>query len=333
VNFFTNKTIMRSITSNDTQMKIVLLGDSITQLSFSASLSGWGAHIADHYQRRADVYNRGFSGYNTSWFLQHVETDEGHRHVFGVAGEHIRDECGVLTQTDVKLVTIFFGANDASDPSLNSRHYVSLPQFRSNLRKIVWLCYKNYGKRVHILLISPPPVHHSSRLRYQIEKFGKAATGKLERNMKLSETYADAVSSVANDMNIQFLNLWNVMQNSIDESNGQSDKEEKKEQEQKNGDQESWGVFLIDGLHFSREGNLLVGKLVVEKIETSFPDIAVSLCEFTSKGISSNRSGNSLKHFGPWHDEIDYKDPNSSFESKTKGLKNDVVDNNDLVVS
>jgi hypothetical protein len=33
---------------------ILLLGDSITQLSFSAINAGWGAHLADQYQRRAD---------------------------------------------------------------------------------------------------------------------------------------------------------------------------------------------------------------------------------------------------------------------------------------
>lgn len=33
---------------------ILLLGDSITQLSFSAVNAGWGAHLADQYQRRAD---------------------------------------------------------------------------------------------------------------------------------------------------------------------------------------------------------------------------------------------------------------------------------------
>eukprot|EP00804_Cyclotella_cryptica_P023741 CCRYP_011147-RA/>CCRYP_011147-RA protein AED:0.18 eAED:0.18 QI:126/1/1/1/0/0/2/536/140 len=55
--------------------KIILFGDSITQMSFSSSECGWGAFLADRYQRRADVYNRGFSGYNTSWFLKFAATD------------------------------------------------------------------------------------------------------------------------------------------------------------------------------------------------------------------------------------------------------------------
>lgn len=64
--------------------KIILLGDSITQMSFSATLSGWGSYIADVYQRRCDVYNRGMSGYNTDWFLRYLKSEEGQNDVFGM---------------------------------------------------------------------------------------------------------------------------------------------------------------------------------------------------------------------------------------------------------
>ena len=43
--------------------QVILFGDSITQFSFN--VGGWGARVADHYQRRADVLCRGFSGYNS----------------------------------------------------------------------------------------------------------------------------------------------------------------------------------------------------------------------------------------------------------------------------
>ena len=45
--------------------QIVLFGDSITQRGFAAG--GWGARLADHYVRKADIINRGFSGYNSTW--------------------------------------------------------------------------------------------------------------------------------------------------------------------------------------------------------------------------------------------------------------------------
>lgn len=48
----------------------MLIGDSITQQSFSVEHCGFGAGLADWYQRSADVINRGFSGYNSLWVSQ-----------------------------------------------------------------------------------------------------------------------------------------------------------------------------------------------------------------------------------------------------------------------
>eukprot|EP00397_Hematodinium_sp_SG-2012_P062470 GEMP01084428.1.p1 GENE.GEMP01084428.1~~GEMP01084428.1.p1 ORF type:complete len:217 (+),score=42.22 GEMP01084428.1:72-722(+) len=52
-----------------TPPEIILFGDSITQQSFSIDNGGWGARLSDHFSRRADVLNRGFSGYTTRWAL------------------------------------------------------------------------------------------------------------------------------------------------------------------------------------------------------------------------------------------------------------------------
>lgn len=46
----------------------LLFGDSITQQSFSAG--GYGQWMSDNYQRRADIINRGYGGYNTEWALR-----------------------------------------------------------------------------------------------------------------------------------------------------------------------------------------------------------------------------------------------------------------------
>ena len=44
--------------------KILLIGDSLTQLGYSDS-GKWVALLADLFQRKCDVINRGFSGYTT----------------------------------------------------------------------------------------------------------------------------------------------------------------------------------------------------------------------------------------------------------------------------
>ena len=49
--------------------RIVLLGDSITQYGWAGvkegNALGWAAQLAHAYARRADVINRGYSGFNT----------------------------------------------------------------------------------------------------------------------------------------------------------------------------------------------------------------------------------------------------------------------------
>ena len=79
--------------------QFITFGDSITQKGFS-SPSGWTAALAEAYQRRADVVNRGYSGYNTNWALQLLDK------VFPPAG------C-----SGVRLATVWFGANDAALPN------------------------------------------------------------------------------------------------------------------------------------------------------------------------------------------------------------------------
>lgn len=80
----------------------VCFGDSITQRGFAP---GWTGMLADAYQRKADVVNRGYSGYNTRWALQLLPR------VFPEplpGGE------------PPALVTLFFGANDAALPDRGS---------------------------------------------------------------------------------------------------------------------------------------------------------------------------------------------------------------------
>lgn len=292
-----------------TRSKIILLGDSITQQAHSAELSGWGTHLADVYQRRADVYNRGFSGYNTEWILKLLETEEGQQDIFGLANvlceedrkrkkdsNRVKSE-SIVRSSDVSLITVFFGANDASDDKLNPRHHVPLETFKLNLEKIVRLCHKNFGMETKIILITPPPVDHKMRLQYQIDRYGKDnATGKLERTLQLSGLYAEAVVQVANELNLAHLNLWKEMQAA----------------------RSDWEKFLSDGLHLSREGNIFVGKRLQQIIKDSFNDISVTACPHTGfYGNSGSKGGQGLGKVGgvgPWHDQIDHLDSNKAFE-------------------
>lgn len=75
---------------------LVLLGDSITE--FGGQDGGWAALLGRDYVRKADVINRGYSGYNSRW------------------GAYVVEEAAGAFAGRARLATIFFGANDASPP-------------------------------------------------------------------------------------------------------------------------------------------------------------------------------------------------------------------------
>ena len=90
---------------------IVLLGDSLTQYGFGSG--GWAARLAHQYQRRADVMNRGFSGYTTRWLAAAPSASS-------------------VPHARVLLTTIFLGSNDAAVKG--DRHHVPLDEFQENLQ-------------------------------------------------------------------------------------------------------------------------------------------------------------------------------------------------------
>mmetsp|Transcript_34149 Transcript_34149/g.72765 ORF Transcript_34149/g.72765 Transcript_34149/m.72765 type:complete len:271 (-) Transcript_34149:73-885(-) len=259
--------------------KIILFGDSITQESLSES--GWGSYISNRYQRRADVLNRGFGGYNTGWFLKFAATDEGRADLFEHEG--------------VRLVTIFFGANDASDPVLNERHHVPLGRYMSNLREIASLARSNFGPSVGIILISPPPVCHDGRLRYQKERYKDSATGELERTLELSGKYAAGAGEVAKELGLHFIDLWTTMQFTPS-----------------GGEREGWRDFLSDGLHLSALGSKFVAESLMGLIDRVLPGLSVKPCPYTDI-INSGSLCAEIQQIGPWHDAIDHTQPEKSF--------------------
>ena len=192
--------------------KILLLGDSLTQTSFD----GWGGGLAHRYQRRADILNRGMSGYNTRWYLEYAKT------------------CGVWKETgEVSLITIWFGANDASLASENPHHHVPLEEYQNNLKRIA-LKAKDSFPKAKVFFIAPPPVHHEQRLAFQKTRYKEKATGVLERTLESAGKYADACKDAAQELGLNCLDMYKLMKEDGD------------------GD---FGRFLWDGLHFSKEGH------------------------------------------------------------------------------
>lgn len=105
---------------------IVLFGDSITQQGFGVDGNiGWTSLLASHYSRRADVLNRGFSGYNTKMGLDLLPS------IFPLAAK-AKSSGG----SGMLFATVFFGANDASLPG--ERQHIPLEEYGKNLEKIIY---------------------------------------------------------------------------------------------------------------------------------------------------------------------------------------------------
>ena len=81
-----------------------------------------GGGIANTYQRRADILNRGMSGYNTRWYLRYAQDN-------GIWEEEDND--------NVVLITIFFGANDASLEKENPHAHVPLDEYKQNIQTMI----------------------------------------------------------------------------------------------------------------------------------------------------------------------------------------------------
>ncbi|GAX20303.1 hypothetical protein FisN_9Hh008 [Fistulifera solaris] len=115
---------------------IWLFGSDDTAQAFT----GWAGTIAHAYSQRADVFNRGYDGYNTLHAL----------HVFPrIFGK---------TEQTVLYVTVWFGVHDAS---LGSRH-VSLTEYIDNINCILKKFRILQRSSFPILLLTPAPVNEAA---------------------------------------------------------------------------------------------------------------------------------------------------------------------------
>ncbi|XP_072998338.1 GDSL esterase/lipase At5g45920 [Typha latifolia] len=170
--------------------KLVLFGDSITEESFGEG--GWGAALAHHFSRTADVVLRGYSGYNTRWVLKVME-----KVVAGI----VEDE------NPPAAVTVFFGANDASLPDRCSGfQHVPIEEYQQNLRDICSFLKKRWPSTV-VILITPPPIDEDGRLR---DPYGDGSLP--ERTNESAGVFAKACIAVANESGIPVIDVWSKMQ-------------------------------------------------------------------------------------------------------------------------
>lgn len=285
--------------------KILLLGDSLTQFCFDKEHNGWGRDLANRYQRRADVCNRGMSGYNTRWYLRYAN-DSGIWNEWSSSS----NSGGTSTSTStscVVLVTIFFGANDAATLD----QHVPLDEYSSNLTNLIETSRAAYPA-AKILLITPPPVAESQRKAYLENEFGEAAAkGMAVRTSDTTGKYAAACVAVAAAQTVPCLDLFTILQTqspSPSQTAGSKDNDGDKNKN-KNNDESGMARFFCDGLHFAEAGNRCLSEALAEAIHTHFPTLEVRPCSITGQHNNSSSACSDLSTSGPYHDAIKQKSP------------------------
>lgn len=102
-----------------------------------------------------------------------------------------------------------------------------------------------------IILITPPPVSEPHRIKHVFETY-KVTLKEAERTNQQAGIYANACKQLGQELSIPVIDVWTEFQDqSID-----------------------WAErYLIDGLHFTKEGDRLLGELVLQQIKESYPDL------------------------------------------------------------
>ncbi|PFH52434.1 hypothetical protein AMATHDRAFT_74226 [Amanita thiersii Skay4041] len=239
---------MSAVAAN-VQDSIVLFGDSITQGSFEPGFTGFGQRLAHIYARRLDVLNRGLSGYNTEWAVP------------------VLKEC-LVTGPDcslspkIRLITIWFGANDACIKS--SPQHVSLGKFIYNLNHMVTLVRSSgssdYSVETRIVLITPPPVNTYQRAADLASRDPPKAC---DRDFEVTREYAAAVKTVAEQKKVAVVDVWTALYEAAGE------------------DERTLSKFLVDGLHLNEAGYQIVYDELMKTIQKEYPDVYYENLPFT----------------------------------------------------
>ncbi|KAK7373927.1 hypothetical protein VNO80_07349 [Phaseolus coccineus] len=174
--------------SGTSRPQFVLFGSSIVQFGFYGE--GWVANLAHVYARKADIINRGYSGWNTRRALQVVEK------VFP------KD-----ARVQPSLVIVYFGGNDSSFPDPSGFGTgVPLEEYVENLKKII-NHIKSLSETTRIIVLSTPPINDEVLNR----QFARS-NGKPSRTNETCQVYSEACLDLCEDMNIKAIDMWTTLQ-------------------------------------------------------------------------------------------------------------------------
>lgn len=186
-------------------------------------------------------------GYNTDWALpilrQLLPTTEDQKN----------------SKNRIRLITIFFGANDAALPF--AYQHVPITRYTENLSEMFNMIQnpnsRFYNPDAKIILITQPPVNE-----VQWKKRCEDNGDRMNRTAEVAKAYAEAAREIAGQHQIPVCDLWTALMQVAGEDVGTANGKEEgvevasktcyaKEKDYKR----DLSEFLLDGLHLNSNGN------------------------------------------------------------------------------
>ncbi|KFY94055.1 hypothetical protein V500_03440 [Pseudogymnoascus sp. VKM F-4518 (FW-2643)] len=230
--------------------KILLFGDSITEMSYNQELSFNLAPALQHeYFRKLQIVARGYGGYTT----------EHGRYIVGPILD--AEEAG---GSSVRLMTIFFGTNDASVDA------VTLERFIKNLTFIA----KLVAERGISLIIVGPALINEDR-------------GITDKSTMRNLEYSNAACKVASELGVPFIDLWHAFLKSKGWMEGEPILGKRGHQSEQDFDD-----LLTDGVHFTGKGYKIWYDLLLQTIRDKYPELRTENLPTTLPHISNVDNSN-----------------------------------------
>ncbi|KAI7360988.1 hypothetical protein KC354_g8426, partial [Hortaea werneckii] len=267
---------------------IYLFGDSLTQYGYDQSQGfAWVAALSHHYSRKLNVINAGLSGYSTDKALSilpeilPLSSSSSSSSSSLPPGQNPRSG-----PSQIKLLVLFFGANDARLPSTGEpEQHVPLESFKANLRAMATIRQlRKHHPGTKILLVTPPPV--DERLCAQ-DDAGKGIFHP-RRTAETTALYAQAVRDVGAEVgssvaagsggggggggDIAVLDLWGCFMRLAGWVPGEP-LVGSKDVEQADPEKGGLARLLKDGVHLTGEGNRVLFTELVGLLNRTWPDL------------------------------------------------------------
>jgi lysophospholipase L1-like esterase len=235
---------MSALTQAGRRKEIVCFGDSITEQGWGIKGGvGWVSLLSEAYRRRADVYNRGFGGYNTR-----------------TLGPIVRRTVGAARAAGARfgLATLFLGANDANT---QAEQHVPLEEYQ---RRLEGMALEVAGVSDCIVVIGPGPVDNRrwpSRSNAAAAAYCGAAR---------TAVAAAAAAAAAKGATLLFVSLFEAA------TGGRQHAPEGSEAPIAVAASPAlqWVDALSDGLHLSSVGNAALAEAVLRAVREGCPAAA-----------------------------------------------------------